>query len=451
MSCVQKTHHTSQPGLKRGRKLDFVIIAILALALVALITDRYLTESAPLPEYSTLAVLPLDNLSGDPQQQYFADGMTEAFITRLASVGALRVISRTSVMRFRDSDRSLPAIAAELGADVIVVGSVVRDGDLVRVSVQLVDGYDEYLKGMQHFYRLTAQDLQTSLKYFDLALEQNPDSALAHSGVAATWVGLQQMGFVPSGTASPNAEAAALRALELDSDLAEAHVWLGVIRAWVDWEWDEAEALFSRAIELNPSSGDARTPYSHLLALHGRFDEAQVQIEEALKVDPYNAWFRGVYGIELHMAGRYDEAMRALQEALRISPALPFAWLVLAGSHHMSGQFEKAIEAEAALMMALGDTEGEQMLLQVYHESGYDAAMTWLADRSAEYSNSAGALGWWAAFRYAHAGNTEETIKWLQQAYAHRDPNLPFFRMPEFESVRADSRVRELMRQVGVQ
>lgn len=303
---------------------------------------------------------------------------------------------------------------------------------------------------MQHFYRLTAQDLETSLNYFDLALELNPDSALAHSGVAAAWVGLQQMGFVPSAIASPNAEAAALRALELDSDLAEAHVWLGVIRAWVDWNWEEAEALFKRAIDLNPSSGNARTPYSHLLALHGRFDEAWTQIDQALNVDPYNGWFRGVYGVELHMAGRYDEATQAFQDALRISPDLPFVWLALAGSHHMSGRFSEAIEAEAALMGALGDAEGEQQLLRIYRESGYEAATSWLADRSAEYSQSAGALGWWAAFRYAHAGNEEETVKWLLEAFSHRDPNLPFFLMPEFESVRSDRRVRELMRRVGV-
>lgn len=492
-------------GDRKGRKLDFAIITILALALTAVVTDQYIIGSGSLPEYSTLAVLPLENLSGDPQQQYFTDGMTEALITNLANVNALRVTSRTSVMRFRDSDRSLPAIAAELGASLVVVGSAVRDGDKVRINVQLVDassdehlwaeryersfddvfvlqgdiakaiatevrvaispeetsrlsrvaeqsvdGYDEYLKGMQHFYRLTVQDLETSLKYFDLALELNPDSALAHSGVAATWVGLQQMGFVPSGTASPNAEAAALRALELDSDLAEAHVWLGVIRAWVDWDWEEAEVLFKQAIHLNPSSGNARIPYSHLLALHGRFDEAKIQADEALRVDPYNGWFKGVYGVELHMEGRYDDATRALQDALRISPDLPFVWLVLAGSHHMSGRFDEAIEAEAALLVALGDKEGEQSFLKLYRESGYETAMTWLADRSAEYSKSAGALDWWTAFRYAHAGNKEETIRSLQQAYAHRDPNLPFFRVPEFDSVRSDPRVRELMRHVGV-
>ncbi len=399
----------------------------------------------------------------------------------------------------------MPAIAAELGVDAIIEGSVTRDGDRIRITAQLIDaetdqhlwaesydrdfqdvfilqneiaktiaqevriavtpeessrlaqaakvstnGYDAYLKGMQHFYRLTPQDLETALQYFDLSLEQNPDAPLAHAGVAATWVGLQQMGFVPSSEAAPKAEAAALRALQLDSDNVEAHVWLGVIRAWVDWDWNAAEKLFLRAIELNPSSGDARIPYSHMLAVFGRFDEGIAQSEQALRADPYNSWFRGVYGAELHMAGRHDEAIEAFQEALRISPDLPFVWLVLAGSYHVIERFDKAIEAEGSLMAALGDTDSQRMLMQMYSEKGYEGATGWLADLWAERAAATGSLAWWVAYRYAHAGQEEKAIEWLQRAYEQRDPNLPFFEVPEFENLRADPRVRELMRRVGV-
>jgi TolB-like protein len=490
---------------RTGRKLDFVIIAFLSLALITVVIDQYIIEAAPFPEVSTLAVLPLANLSGDPDQEYFADGITAALITNLAKVTALRVVSRTSIMRFKGTDRSLPAIAAELGVDVIVEGSAVRDGDRIRITAQLIDaatdqhlwaesfdrdyqdvlkvqgeiatsiakeiriavtpeetarlaqaaevsadGYDAYLKGMQHFYRLTPQDLETALQYFDLSLEQNPDAPLAHAGVAAAWVGLQQMGFVPSSEAAPKSEAAALRALELDADNVEAHVWLGVIRAWVDWDWDAAEDLFLRAIELNPSSGDARIPYSHMLALFGRFDEAMVHSEHALKVDPFNAWFIGVSGVEMHMAGRHDEAIATFHEALRISPDLPFVWLILAGSHHVSGQFDKAIEAEGSLMAALGDAESQRLLQQKYDEEGYENAMSWYADLWAERSAASGSLAWWVAYRYVRSGQDEKAIEWLEQAYEQRDPNLPFFEVPEFENLRTDPRVRELMRRVGV-
>ena len=323
----------------------------------------------------------------DPEQIFFVDGMTEALITSLAKVGALRVVSRTSIMRFKDTDKPLREIAAELGVDVIVEGSAIRDGDRIRITAQLIDaetdehlwaesydrdfqdvlilqneiaeaiareielavtpgetsrltqaavvspnGYDAYLKGVQFFYRLTPQDLETALQYFEFSLEQNPDLALTHSGIAGAWIGLQQMGFVPSSEATPKAETAALRALELDPDLAEAHHCLAVIRSWSDWKWGAAEKLFKHAIELNPSYGDARGSYSHLLAVLARFDEAQKQIELALQLDPFNAWFHGLHGVVLHMTRLYDEAIEAFQVALRISPNLPFAWLVLTGS-----------------------------------------------------------------------------------------------------------------------
>lgn len=490
---------------RTGRKLDFVIIAFLSLALITVVIDQYIIEASPFPEVSTLAVLPLVNLSGDPDQEYFADGITEALIANLAKVTALRVVSRTSIMRFKGTDRSLPAIAAELGVDAIVEGSASRDGDRIRITAQLIDaatdqhlwaetfdrdfedvlklqseiattiaqvvriavtleesarlaqaaevstdGYDAYLKGMQHFYRLTPQDLKTALQYFDLSLEQNPNAPLAHAGVAAAWVGLQQMGFVPSSEAAPKSEAAALRALELDADNVEAHVWLGVVRAWVDWDWDAAEELFLRAIELNPSSGDARIPYSHMLALFGRFDEAMVQSEQALKVDPFNGWFTGVYGVELHMGGRHEEAIEAFHEALRISSDLPFVWLILAGSYHVTGQFDKAIEAEGSLMAALGDADSQRHLMQIYEKDGYEKATGWLADLWAERSTASGSRAWWVAYRYAHAGQEEQAIEWLEQAYEQRDPSLPFFEVPEFTNLRSDPRVRDLMRRVGV-
>ena len=490
---------------RTGRKLDFVIIAFLSLALITVVIDQYIIEASPFPKVSTLAVLPLANLSGDPDQEYFADGITAALITNLAKVTALRVVSRTSIMRFKGTDRSLPAIAAELGVDAVVEGSVVRDGDRIRITAQLIDaatdqhlwaesfdrdyrdvlkvqreittsiaeeiriavapeesarlaqaaevssdGYDAYLKGMQHFYRLTPQDLETALQYFDLSLEQNPNAPLAHAGVAAAWVGLQQMGFVKSSEAAPRSEAAALRALELDADNVEAHVWLGVIRAWVDWDWDAAEELFQRAIELNPSSGDARVPYSHMLALFGRFDEGMLQSEEALKVDPFNPWFIGVNGVEMHMAGRHDEAIATFHEALRISPDLPFVWLVLAGSYHVTGQFDKAIEAEGSLMAALGDADSQRLLQQKYEEDGYEKAMGWFADLWAERSAASGSFAWWVAYRYVRTGQDEKAIEWLERAYEQRDPNLPFFEVPEFKNLRNDPRVRDLMRRVGV-
>jgi len=488
-----------------GRKLDFIIIAFLSLALITVLVDRYVLQRSLLPEVSTLAVLPLQNLSGNTAEDYFADGMTEALISNLAKVSALRVISRTSVMRFKNSNRSLPAIAAELGADAVVTGSATRDGDQFRITAQLVDvstdaviwgdsfaaefqnilsvqseiaqeiteriqidvtpeelsrlaraaegsadGYDDYLKGMERFYRLTPRDLEVAIEYFDRSLEQNPNSALALSGIAAAWIGLQQMGFVPADQASPKSEAAALRALAIDNELAEPHLWLAVIRSWTDYNWSAAEELFTKAIRLNPSYADVRGSYSHFLAVHGRFEESLAQIEVALELDPFNGWLIGLYGVVYHMSHRYDEAIVELERALRISPDLPFVWMALAGSYHYSGQLDKAIQAEASYLKAVGMSEAQAELMRRYEADGYQVARAWLADLLAEQSVATGTLANWTAVRYARAGNNEKVIEWLERSIEQSDPNAPYLRIPEFDALHSDPRVRELIRRLGI-
>ena len=408
-------------------------------------------------------------------------------------------------MRFKNSNRSLPAIAAELGADAVVTGSATRDGDQIRITAQLVDvstdaviwgdsfaadfrnilsvqseiaqeiteriqidvtpeelsrlaraaegsadGYDDYLKGMERFYRLTPRDLEVAIEYFDRSLEQNPNSALAHSGVAAAWIGLQQMGFVPADQASPKSEAAALRALEIDDELAEPHLWLAVIRSWTDYNWSAAEELFTKAIRLNPSYADVRGSYSHFLAVHGRFDESLAQIAVALELDPFNGWIIGLSGVVYYMNHRNDEAIVEFQRALRISPDLPFVWMALAGSYHYSGQFDKAIQAEASYLEAVGMSEAQAELLRRYEADGYQAARAWLADLMAEQSVATGTLANWTAMRYARAGNNEKAIEWVERAFEQSDPNAPYLRVPEVDALHSNPRVSELIRRLGI-
>ena len=487
-----------------GRQIDFVIIALMAVAIGYFVWDKFV-DVPGVPQIRSLAVLPLENLSGDPEQEYFTDGMTDALITSLAKVGALRVVSRTSVMRFKDTDKSLREIAAELGVDAIIEGSAIRDGDRIRITAQLIDagtdhhlwaesydrdfrdvlilqneiaktiaqevkltltpeetirlgqaamvspdGYDAYLKGMQHYYRLTPHDLETALQYFEFSLEQNPNSALAYTGIAAVWGGRQQMGFAPSSEAAPKARAAALRALEVDPDLAEAHSRLASIRVWSDWNWAGGEQEFRRAIEINPSFAGARALYSHLLAILGRSDEALIQIELALELDPFNGFFQAFYGVVLQMNRRYDAAIAAFEGALRISPNLPFAWFAYTGSLHVSGRFEEAVAAEGSLLAALGDTNSQRIIMQTYQERGYEEAMGWAADLAAERSVATGSGGAGVAGRYSRAGHEDKVIEWLERAYDQRDPNLPYLLMPEFDSVRSDPRVQELMRRMNL-
>ena len=267
------------------------------------------TTRAPI---ESIAVLPLNNTSGDPEQEYFADGMTGALITDLAKIGTLKVISRTSAMRYKETDKSLPEIAQELNVDAIIEGSAARSGDRVRITAQLIDvetdqalwaesyerdfqdllvlqsevaravareievavtpeesdllasarpvnpeAYENYLKGVFHWQKLTPPDLDTALSYFELALEKDPDCVPAYVGIARVWAGRRQFGYVSARAATPLEKAAVLKALKLDDSLSEAHHALAIHETWGEWDWPSAEQAFERAIELNPNYAEA--------------------------------------------------------------------------------------------------------------------------------------------------------------------------------------------------
>jgi len=273
----------------------------------------------------SIAVLPLQNLSGDPEQEYFADGMTEALITDLAKIGALKVISRSSSMRYKGTDKPLSEIARELNVDVIVEGSAQRVGGRLRIMAQLIDpeteqalwaenyeqdlenvlllwsevaqaiagevevaltpeeanrlasarpvnpeAHDAYVKGSLYWKTLKREDLDTAQSYFDLAIEMDPSYASAYAGLAWVWACRQQFNFAPPHEAGPKGKAAALRAIALDDSSAEAHGALGVIRTWAEWDWDSAGQAWRRALELDPNAANTHAYYAHFLAIIGR-------------------------------------------------------------------------------------------------------------------------------------------------------------------------------------
>ena len=288
-----------------------------------------MTPGTAAPRIRSVAVLPLQNLSGDPKQEYFADGMTEALITDLAKVGALKVISRSSTMRFKGSKAPLAEIARELGVDALIEGSAQRSGDQVRITAQLVDprthqalwadscerafsdvrrlrgevaqavarkigaavtpeertrltqrrqvvpaAHEAYLKGEVHLSRFTPQDIRTALRYFETALEIDPEHVPAHAAIAFVWISFLQAKVMPQHEAGTRAAAAARKALELDDTSSEGHAALAVVRTFCEWDWDGAAAEFRRAITLNPSDAKARMGLASLLTLLKRFEES---------------------------------------------------------------------------------------------------------------------------------------------------------------------------------
>jgi TolB-like protein/tetratricopeptide (TPR) repeat protein len=473
------------------------------LIMTAVIALRLLTGRPQAIE--SLAVLPFENLSGDPQQEYFSDGMHEALITDLAQLGGLkRVIARGSVMRFKGTKRTLREIAHELKVDTLITGAVQRSENRVRVSVQLIDpatetqlwaqsydrdlrdvlslqneivsaitrevkvqltpqeetrltstrqvnpeAYEACLKGQFHWYKLTRTDLESALKYYELALEKDPKYAPAHAGIALVWIGRQQQGFVPASEATPKAKAAALKALELDSTLAEVQYTLAGIYAWGDWDWASGERAYRRAIELNPNSPDPRANLSHLLCMMRRPGEAMAQIQRAVELDPLNALFQDFYAMDLMYARRYDDAVALLRKILDNSPNDPIALSTLRSAYHMKRMYKEALEIWKASYAAKGDREAEEALARGFAENGYQRALQRVAETLIARSKTSYVTPWQIGTLYTRAGMNNEALEWLEKAYEAHDPNMPYISVdPIFDGLRNEPRFQDILRRM---
>jgi serine/threonine protein kinase/Tfp pilus assembly protein PilF len=474
------------------------LLIILALIAIKLFTGR--------PQgIETLAVLPLENLSGDPQQEYFSDGLHEALITDLAKVGGLkRVIARSSMIRFKGTKTPLSKVAQDLKVDALITGAVLRSGNRVRVSAQLInpateaqlwaqsydrdlrdilslqneivsaitrevkvqltpqeetrltstrqvnpEAYEACLKGQFYWYKLTRNDLESSLKYFELALEKDPKYAPAYSGIALVWVASQQQGFVAASEATPKAKAAALKALELDSALAEVHYTLAGIHAWGDWDWVSGERAFRRAIELNPNYPDPRAYLSHLLYMIKRPEEAMAQIKRALELDPLNSLFRAIYAMDLMYSRRYDDAVALLRDTLKASPNDLVALSTLRSAYHMKKMYNEALEVWKVSYAARGDHEAEEVLARGFAENGYQGALQRVAEMLIARSQNTFVTPWQIGTLYTRAGMNQEALEWLEKAYEAHDPNMPYLSVdPIFDDLRAEPRFQDILRRM---
>ena len=502
----------TSPAWRARRRVLWGAVGLLAAALVFAygpdlirLSERAL-PSAIRASVESIAVLPLHNLSGDPEQEYFADGLTEALITDLAKIGALKVISRTSAMRYKGTDKPLSGIAQELNVDAVIEGSALRSGDRVRVTAQLIDvetelalwaetyerdfqdllvlqsevaqavareievavspeetallasarpvnpeAHENYLKGRFHRQKLTEADLDAALSYFELVLEKDPDYAPAYVGISRVWSGRRQMGFAPAREATPTQQAAVLKALELDDSLADAHLALAGLRAWGEYDWPAAERAYERAIELNPNYADARAGYSHVLTIRGRADEAMAQIERALELDPFNAFYQAFYGQDLRLVRRYDDAIAQYRKALRTSPTLWFALNGLSNALYSKGMYEEALAALTSALIAQGNHEGEEALTRGYEEAGYTGAMRRLAETAAARSRRTHTMGRDVARFYVRVGENDRALEWLERAFVDHDPNLPYVsREADFDSLRDDPRFQDLLRRMNL-
>jgi TolB-like protein/Tfp pilus assembly protein PilF len=461
------------------------------------------TRRALPPDAASIAVLPFVNMSSEEEQEYFADGMSEEVLNLLAQLPQLRVIARTSSFAFKGRQVDIAEVAHRLNVAHVLEGSVRKSGDTVRITAQLIrtsdsthlwsqtydrkltdvfevqdeiagavvaalqvkllpaerarlaaastvdaEAYDAYLKGLYHWYRLTREDLDTAGRYFELALARDPGYARAHAGIGLLWMGRQQMGFVSPAEAAPKAKAAALRAVELDDMLADAHYVLAIVYTWADWNWPAAEREFRRAIELNPGFADAHAYYAHLLNILRRPDEAMVEARRSLELDPFNGLFKSLYAVDLIFVHRFDEAIAQADAALATNPADGVALTGLISAHHNKREYKQALETANRYASAQGYGEVTALLAQGTAEADYRATMRKVADALVARSRETFVLPWDVATWYAYAGDKERCLEWLERAYVGRDPNLPYLWFPEFDFVRGDPRFRDLMKRM---
>lgn len=500
----------SKRGARVSRRLVLSSgVAVLALLMLAYVIGRIRSGDANRPKIKSLAVLPFQNLSGDPSQDYFADGMTEEVIGRLSGVNGLRVISRTSSMHFKNTQLSMPEIARMLGVDAVLEGSLVREGHQVRVHAQLIraatdehiwageyqreyqsilevqeevtrsivaqievdltpedrarlastrqvdpDAHENYLKGRYYFNQRTADALNKSILYFNEAIAKDPDYALAYSGLADAYAVLGFRSSVPSKDALAQAKAAALKALELDDRLADGHASLAFIAETLEWDWATAEREYQRALALN--SGDARSHhwYAGYLVYVGRFEEGVTEEKRARDLDPLSLPINNALAGRLLVAGRYDEALNQVQKTLELDSHFPPAHQTLGWVYLNQGKHDESIhEFRSSLQLAGSDNIDLLVDLGFAYAVGGKlgeagkilAKLKTLHEQGLAPSGSVGIV-------YGAMGNLNEAFAWLAKAYQERDPELTYIKVPgrRFEPLRHDPRYLELVRRVGL-
>lgn len=503
-----------QAKYRRPQKMLWIALAAAAVSgtLVILfwinlsgLRERVLRRIMPPPRIQSIAVLPLESLSSDPDQQYFADGMTETLLTDLGRIRALRVISRQSIMRYKGSKKPLTEIARELNVDAIVEGTVQRSGDRVRVTAQLLQGrtdrhlwsesyersfrdvlslqsevaqdiaeeievrlapeetrnftaartsnfeaYEDYLEGRFQWYRLSKPGFDAAERYYQLALEKDPNYALAYSGLADVWATRADSGYERPSEAMPKALAAAKRALQLDPNLAEAHVTLANIDALYERDWVSAEKEYRIAIDLNPNSHDAHFFYADYLINLKRNQEWQSEIQKALALDPVSSFTRTFYGWELIYLGRYDEAIAELQKALASEPEFASAHMGLWGAYYKKHMDAQAMQEAVRFFQTIHDQETAVALNAGYKQAGYKEGMKRGADILALRAQKTYAPGIRIARLYAHAGDTNRALLWLEKAEAARETPLLHLGVAwDWDSLRSDPRFQELVRRMN--
>jgi DNA-binding SARP family transcriptional activator/TolB-like protein len=475
-----------------------IVLATLGLGVVA--QHRSATAST----FRHIAVLPLANLTGDTAQEYFVEGMHDALITELARIGALGVISRSSVLGYRNTTKGVPEIARELHVDAIVEGSVVVAGDSVRINAQLIEAStdkhlwaasfvknrrhvlalygdvaqaiarevraavtpeerarltnyrpvdpqanDLFVRGRYYCQQFTTDGFNRGIAFFRRAIDQDPTFALAYAWLSTCYAAQISMGYASTTETNPLAKATALRALELDSTLGMPYVTLGYVRLITELDFDGPDRDFRRAVELSPGSSWIRSWYADYLTFAGRFDEAQRQRQRAIDLDPLDVSTSAGLGWEYFMAHRYDEAIAQQQRTLRVEPGYWLALDLLSLDYSAKGMHEAAVAQCDALMTTDPIDSGD--CGWVYARAGRRQKALEILRRLTSPSHERGPDVMGACWVYLGLGDRDHAIEWLRRAVREHSQFLVFLKgHPMLDPLRSDPRFQALLRELGI-
>jgi TolB-like protein/DNA-binding winged helix-turn-helix (wHTH) protein/Tfp pilus assembly protein PilF len=443
------------------------------------------------PRISSIAVIPLESLSGDRDQEYFADALTDELITSLAKMGSTRIVSRSSILRYKGTKQSIPEIGRDVDADAIIEGTVTRSGNRMRITAQLIhvstdrhlwaeayeqnlsevldlqsrvatdiahkvgivirplesadtvdpQAYGLYLKGRYYFYQYSTRGWQQAIDHFQQAIAVDPNFAPASSGLADTYLVAGAYGMFNPQEALAQGKAAAQKALRLNDNLASAHYALATAYTWYDWDWANAEKEFQRALALNPDDALGRNWYGGYLSLLGHHDQALEQHQRALQLEPFSLIINANLARGLYWARRYDEAIAQARKTLDLDPSFGVALFWLEGSLRHKQMFREAVALRQAVSPKNADAIAQQ-----FRKEGFQG----LLRGNAEDFKKAGAFVE-AARCYAQIAKKDEALSLLEDCFQHRCSSMATVKAePDFDVLRSDSRFQNLARRIGL-
>ena len=454
----------------------------------------------------SVAILPFKNDSKDEENTYFINGLMEEILNNLQKIKDLRVISRTSVEQYRNQTKPIPEIAKELGVNYIVEGSGQKYENTLRLRVQLIkagkerhlwgksyqqdlpevsayfdiqsqialeiatelnatitpqekqlieklptnnsEAYDAYLKGQFYSHKITPNDMDIAMQYFELAKKLDPEFALAYVGIGSVWLGRQVIGAAVPEEAGPKVLTSFMKALELDSTIAEVHYTLAIMNTFGAWDWKSAESEYKKSIAINPNYADTRALYSHLLNFLGRPNEAMEQIELALKLDPQNPSILVTYSHDLLFVHKYDDAVTVSRELFDKNPTMFVALDPLFQALHLTGRYEEAFEVMKNCYTNM--YKDFDHVFDQYDKLGYEGTLSLEGDTLLSQSRTKYIVPLDIAYFYIFAGNKGKALECLEQAYELHDPNLPYITRPTYESLRDEPRFQDLLRKLNL-